>query len=145
MRNLMSEQRRAGSMRERIVLAPCLPSGDEHLASLGTADLFLDTLPLNGHTTSVDPSWAGVPVLTCKDTSFAGRVAASVLVAAGLPELIIESHEAYEAGARALAHDPSALSEIRARVIRSRATSPLFDARAFTRNLEAGYVVMWER
>jgi protein O-GlcNAc transferase len=93
--------------------------------------LFLDTLPLNGHTASVDPSWAGVSVLTCKGTSFAGRVAASVLVAAELPELIIESHQAYEAGARALAHDPSALSEI--------------DAQAFTRNLEAAYVVIWER
>jgi protein O-GlcNAc transferase len=107
--------------------------------------LFLDTLPFNGHTTSVDALWAGVPVLTCKDTSFAGRVAAGVLVAAGLPELITESLEAYEAGARALAHAPSALSEIKARVIGSRATSPLFDARAFTRNLQAAYVVIWER
>ena len=125
--------------------APYLPSGDEHLARLGAADLFLDTLPFNGHTTSMDALWAGLPVLTCKGTSFAGRVAASVLSAAGLPELIAESLEAYEARARALAHDPSALADIRTRLIRGRTTLPLFDTRAFTRNLEAAYIVMWER
>ena len=145
MRNLMGEAAARGIPSDRIVFAPYLPSGDEHLARLGTADLFLDTLPFNGHTTSMDALWAGLPVLTCKGTSFAGRVAASVLAAAGLPELITDSLEAYEARARALACDPSALSDIRTKLIHGRTTLPLFDTRAFTRNLEAAYIAMWER
>jgi protein O-GlcNAc transferase len=145
MRNLTNEAAARGIPAGRIVFAPYLPSGDEHFARLGAADLFLDTLPFNGHTTSMDALWSGVPVLTCTGTSFAGRVAASVLAAAGLPELITESLEAYETRARALARDRSALSEIKSRVIRGRTTSPLFDIRAFTRNLEAAYVAMWER
>jgi predicted O-linked N-acetylglucosamine transferase (SPINDLY family) len=145
MRNLKGEAAARGIPAERIIFAPYLPSGDEHLARLGTADLFLDTLPFNGHTTSMDALWAGLPVLTCKGASFAGRVAASVLAAAGVPELITESLEAYEARARALAHDPSTLSDIRSRLIHGRTTLPLFDTRTFTRNLEAAYVAMWKR
>ena len=145
MRNLKSEALARGIGAERIVFAPFLSSGDEHLARLGVADLFLDTTPFNAHTSCVDALWAGLPVLTCRGTSFAGRVAASVLSAAGLPELITDTLEAYEAHACALARDPSALSEIKTKVRRSRTTSPLFDSHAFTRNLEAAYLTMWER
>ncbi len=145
MRNLKAEAASREIPADRIIFAPYLPSGDEHLARLGAADLFLDTLPFNGHTTTMDALWAGLPVLTCKGTSFAGRVAASVLSAAGLPELIADSFASYEACATALAHDPSALSKIKTKLIGNRTASPLFDTRAFTRNLEAAYVAMWER
>ena len=145
MRNLTNEAAARGIPTERIVFAPYLPSGNEHMARLGAADLFLDTLPFNGHTTTMDALRAGVPVLTCEGTSFAGRVAASVLTAAQLPELITESLEAYEARAVALARHPPLISQIKSKLVRSRTASPLFDTQAFTRDLEAAYVAMWER
>jgi predicted O-linked N-acetylglucosamine transferase (SPINDLY family) len=119
--------------------------GDKHLGRMGLADLFLDTLPYNAHTTAIDALWAGLPLLTCKGESFAGRVAASLLTAAGLPEMITQSLAAYEARALALARNPAALAEIRAKLAKCRGTSPLFDTVRFTRHLEAAYIAMWER
>ncbi len=106
----------------------------EHLARLSLADLFLDGLPYNAHTTASDALWAGVPVLTRRGTAFPGRVAASLLQAAGLPQLITETQADYETLAARLACDPAALKALRP--IR---TSPLFDTDLFRRHVEAAY------
>ena len=145
MRNLAAEAAARGIAADRIRFAPYLPEGSEHLARLGLADLFLDTLPYNAHTTAADALWAGLPLLTCKGSTFAGRVAASLLSAAGLPELITDSLPAYEARALALARDRSALAAIREKLAKARAASLLFDTRRFTDDLEAAYATMWER
>jgi predicted O-linked N-acetylglucosamine transferase (SPINDLY family) len=145
MRNLASEAAVRGVAADRIRFAPYVTEGDKHLARMGLADLFLDTLPYNAHTTAIDALWAGLPLLTCKGESFAGRVAASLLSAAGLPEMITDSLAAYEARALALARNPAALAEIRAKLAKCRSASPLFDTLRFTRKLEAAYIAMWER
>jgi predicted O-linked N-acetylglucosamine transferase (SPINDLY family) len=128
-----------------LVFAAHLASLDDHLARLGLADLFLDTLPCNAHTTASDALWAGLPVLTCMGSTFAGRVAASLLHAIGLPELVTHTREDYEAKALSLARDPAALAEIRAKLARNRDAAPLFDTARFTRHLEAAFSEMSER
>jgi protein O-GlcNAc transferase len=115
------------------------------LARASLADLFLDTLPHNAHTTASDVLWAGVPVLTCTGATFAGRVAGSLLRAAGLPDLIASSREGYEGLAVRLATDRPLLAAIRSRLKDNRASSPLFDTARYTRHLEAAYRGMWER
>src|SRR5207244_6360953 len=99
----------------RLLFADRLPL-EKHLARHRLADLFLDTLPYNAHTTASDALWTGLPVLTCRGTAFAGRVAASLLAAVGLPELVTDSLEAYEALALQLARKPSLLSGLCARL-----------------------------
>jgi protein O-GlcNAc transferase len=145
MANLRGEASRRGVAHQRIVFAPRLASTEEHLARLRLADLFLDTLPYNAHTTAIDALWAGLPVLTCLGRSFAGRVGASILRAAGLPELIAESLDDYERLARDLAQDPPRLVGARRRLAASRATAPLFDADGFTRDLEHIYRTVMSR
>jgi predicted O-linked N-acetylglucosamine transferase (SPINDLY family) len=144
-RNLRLEAEVRGIAGNRLVFAPYLPSAADHLARLKLADLFLDTLPYNAHATAADALWAGLPVLTCMGERFAGRVAASLLRAVGLAELITDSLDGYEAKARELARDPAALDAIKATLQRNRATHSLFDTAGFTRNLEKAYVTMWER
>jgi predicted O-linked N-acetylglucosamine transferase (SPINDLY family) len=102
-------------------------------------------LPYNAHATACDALWAGLPVLTCRGGSFAGRVGASVLTAVGLPELITDSLESYARLALALADDAARLADIRARLAQRRAASPLFDTRGYCRHLEAAYAAMVER
>lgn len=109
------------------------------------AGLFLDTLPYNAHTTTSDALWAGVPVLTRIGETFAARVAASLLTAIGLPELITTSPEAYEALAIELATKPEKLSSIKNKLAQNRLSTPLFDTERFTRHLEAAYTAMYER
>ncbi|HEX3487086.1 MAG TPA: tetratricopeptide repeat protein [Micropepsaceae bacterium] len=144
-RNLMRAAEDLGVAPQRLVFAPAIADMAAHLARLSLADLFLDTHPYNAHSSAVDTLWAGVPVLTLMGASFAGRVAASALKAAGLPELIAETPAAYEAMALNLARDPAALGAIRAKLAGNRATAPLFDTARFTRHLEAAYASMWER
>ena len=144
MRNLRREAERRGVAGERLVFAPSWPLAD-HLARHRLADLFLDTLPCGAHTGASDALWAGLPVLTCLGASFAGRVAASLLHAIGLPEMVMPSLDEYEARALELAHDPTALAEIRERLARNRETHALFDTARFTRNLETAYEQMVER
>ena len=115
---------------------------DVHLARHRLADLFLDTLPYNAHATACDALWAGLPVLTCRGTAFAGRVAASLLAAVGLTELITETPQDYQALALALAHDPARLKTLRDRLAAARTTAPLFDTPRLARDLEALYVGM---
>jgi predicted O-linked N-acetylglucosamine transferase (SPINDLY family) len=117
----------------------------DHLARLRQADLFLDTLPYNAHTTAADALWVGVPVLTCPGATFPGRVAASLDRAVGLSELIVPSLEEYEKLALTLAHDPARISALKDKLARHRDTYPLFDTKRFARNIEAAYRMMWER
>jgi predicted O-linked N-acetylglucosamine transferase (SPINDLY family) len=141
--NLSREAERLGIGAQRLVFADYCGQG-EHLARLRLADLFLDTRYYNAHTTASDALWMGLPLVTCRGGTFAGRVAASLLKAAGVPELVTEGLEAYEALALRLAREPALLTSFRARLEQNRATSALFDVERFRRNLEAAYVRMWE-
>ena len=142
--NLRLEAEARGVRAERLVFAPRMPPSD-HLARQRLADLFLDTLPCNAHTTASDALWAGLPVLTCRGTAFPGRVAASVLRAIGLPELIAENLDDYEALAFKLATTPALMADLRTRLARNRTTYPLFDIDRYRRHLESAYVAMYER
>jgi len=117
----------------------------EHLGRHALADLFLDTLPYNAHSTTCDALWVGVPVLTCVGKGFASRVAASALEAVGLPELITHSLQEYEAKALDLALHPEQLQELRAKLASQRVGSPLFDTQGYCRALESVYRTMHER
>ncbi len=142
--NLKKEARARNVDGDRLIFAPRVPMAD-HLARLRSADLFLDTLPYNAHTTASEALWAGLPVLTCAGDAFAGRVAASVLDAVGLPELVTSSPAAYETLAIELAGNPDRLASIRRRLACRRLDSPLFDTELFTRHIEAAYTAMHER
>ena len=118
---------------------------EDHLARLSIADLMLDTLPVNAHTTASDALWAGLPVVTVLGSSFAGRVAGSLLHGVGLPELITDNLEDYEALALKLARDKNLLAAIKAKLAQNRETFPLFDTDRFRRHIESAYETMWER
>jgi predicted O-linked N-acetylglucosamine transferase (SPINDLY family) len=143
-RNLRAEARRRGIDAERLVFAPRVDP-PEHLARQRLAGLFLDTLPYNAGATASDALWAGLPVLTQMGDTFAGRMAASLLRAVGMPELITGSPEAYEKLALELAADSPRLAALRKRLASNRLTSPLFDTALFTRHIEAAYTAMWQR
>jgi predicted O-linked N-acetylglucosamine transferase (SPINDLY family) len=143
-RNLRDQAVRQGVAADRLVFAPRLSLG-EHLSRHRLADLFLDTLPYNAHTTASDALWAGLPLLTCTGSTFAGRVASSLLSAAGLPELITQSLDEYEALGMELATTPAMLVAARARLILHRHDHPLFDTGRFRRHLESAYMQMWDR
>ena len=134
--NLRAAAQARGLDPARLIFAPHAPA-HAHLARHRLAGLFLDTLPYNAHTTASDALWAGLPLLTCKGKSFAGRVGASLLTAAGLGELVTDTPEAYQALALKLATDSALLKDIRTRLENSRVTAPLFDTARFARNLEA--------
>jgi predicted O-linked N-acetylglucosamine transferase (SPINDLY family) len=142
--NLRREAERRGVAASRLIFAKRVALED-HLARHRLADLFLDTLPYNAHTTASDALWMGLPVITCPGKTFAGRVAASLLTAAGLEELIASSLEDYEAIVLKLARDRSLLDSLRERVESSRHDGRLFDTALYTRQIEAAYVQMWER
>ena len=142
--NLKREASRRGVDANRLVFGKGLPA-PEYLARYRAADLFLDTLPFNGGTTASDALWAGLPVLTCTGEAFASRVAASLLSAIDLPELITTPQEDYEALAVQLATHPEQIGAIRQKLERNRLSSPLFDTRLFTRHIEDAYTQMVER
>jgi protein O-GlcNAc transferase len=142
-RNLRKEAQRRGIDSSRLVFARRLPF-DEYLARYSLADLFLDTLPYNAGATASDALWVGLPVLTCKGKAFAGRMAASLLHAVGVPELIACNLEEYKALALKLARNPALLAEIKAKLVRNRNTYPLFNTARFARHIEAAYRTMWE-
>lgn len=142
--NLKREAQARGVAPERLVFAPRMPQR-EHLARQALADLFLDTLPVNAHTTASDALWAGLPVLTCTGKAFAGRVAGSLLRAVGLPQLVTDSLEQYEALALKLATSPSELAQIKAKLMDNRTAAPLFDTARFCRHIESAYMEMWQR
>ena len=142
--NLRREAEARGVSRDRLIFAPRLPPA-QHLARHRAADLFLDALPCNAHTTASDALWAGLPVLTQIGSSFAARVAASLLTAMGLPEMIVQSAEDYKNTAIRLARNPQELALIRRKLADDRLTSELFDTPLFVRHIEAAYVAMHER
>jgi predicted O-linked N-acetylglucosamine transferase (SPINDLY family) len=143
--NLRNEASLRGIAADRLIFAEPMPMLEEHLARHRLADLFLDTLPFNAHTTASDALWAGLPVLTCTAEAFASRVAASLLTAIDLPELITSTQAGYEALAITLAANPERLAQIRKKLEANRLTMPLFDARQFTKNIEDAYAQMYER
>jgi predicted O-linked N-acetylglucosamine transferase (SPINDLY family) len=142
--NLRKEASMRGIAPERLVFAQWMPHA-EHLARLRAADLLVDSLPYNAHTTASDALWVGLPVLTHIGTTFPGRVAASLLRAIDLAELVTTTHQEYERLAVELATHPQRLAEIRGKLEHNRSTAPLFDTPRFTRNIEDLYAQMVER
>jgi predicted O-linked N-acetylglucosamine transferase (SPINDLY family) len=143
--NLRAAAAARGIDAARLVFAERVDDPAQHLARLRCADLFLDTLPFNAHATATDALRAGVPLLTCMGDTFASRVAASVLAAAGLPELAARTLDDYRAQALRLARDPAAIGAATAKLAAALPACALFDGARFTRNLEAVYAAMWER
>jgi len=141
---LRDEALRRGIPATRLIFAPRVPY-EEHLARLSHADLYLDTLPFNGGASTSDALWAGVPVVTCAGEAFAGRMSGSLLSAVGLPELITNSLDGYTDMVRDLATDVNRLAQYKARLLRQRGNTALFDAQRFCRHLELAYQGMWER
>jgi predicted O-linked N-acetylglucosamine transferase (SPINDLY family) len=142
--NLRTEAERLGVSGARLIFAPPLPLA-QHLPRHRAADLFLDTLPCGAHTTASDALWAGLPVVTLAGEAFAARVAASLLNAIGLPELVASTQEQYEAVALALATDPQWMATVRSRLNANRLTMPLFDTKLLTSHLENGYAQIYRR
>ncbi|HXJ01958.1 MAG TPA: hypothetical protein VNH44_12105, partial [Micropepsaceae bacterium] len=142
--NLCKHAEARGIAKERLIFAT-RTTPPEHLARQRLADLFLDTSPYTAHTTCSDALWAGLPVVTFLGPTFAARVAGSVLTAAGLSELVMQSPAEYEQLALRLARDRSALAQIKAKLAANRSTCALFDTARFTRNLERAFTRMVER
>jgi len=142
--NLRREAELRDVAPDRIIFAERQPLS-RHLARLRLADLVLDTLPYNAHTTAIDALWTGVPVLTCRGSTFVGRVGDSLLRAIGLGALIKTSLPDYEREAVRLGRDPAALAALRQKLQENRGSHPLFDIPRFTRHLEAAYAEMWSR
>jgi len=142
--NLRREAQAGGVDPARIIFAP-RTTPEQHLARQPLADLFLDTLPYNAHTTASDALWVGLPLITTPGGTFPGRVATSLLQAAGMPELVAASLSDYEAMALKLARDADALAALRTKLKTGRNACPLFDTQRFTRHLEAAFTGMWER
>jgi predicted O-linked N-acetylglucosamine transferase (SPINDLY family) len=143
--NLRREAKRSGIDADRLIVAAKLPSYQDHLARLSLADLFLDTVPYNAHASASDALWAGVPVITVQGDSFAGRVAASLLSALGLEELVTENIPAYEALALDLARDPARRSSLARRLAENRRIMPLFDMGRRVSDLERAYLRMHQQ
>jgi predicted O-linked N-acetylglucosamine transferase (SPINDLY family) len=141
--NLRTEAAARGVDPGRLIFAGRLEL-EEHLARHRLADLFLDTLPYNAHTTASDALWTGLPLVTCRGKSFPGRVAASLLAAVGLPELVTENLQDYEALALRIAREPDLLAGFRERLDQNRRACPLFDTNRFRRHMESAYSRMWE-
>jgi predicted O-linked N-acetylglucosamine transferase (SPINDLY family) len=142
--NLRKEAQHRGIDPDRIIFARPHPLA-EHLARHSLADLFLDSSPYNAHTTASDALWTGLPVITCLGETFAGRVAASLLKAVGLPELIAPNWQHYKELAVSLAGDTARLQVLRQHLGENRTSAPLFNTSSYTRHLEAAYVAVIER
>ena len=143
-KNLRNEASKRGVDPNRLVFADKLPL-EEHLGRLRLADLFLDTFNFNAHTTASDALWAGVPIVTKIGKSFAARVAASLLTAIELPELITTTEKEYEALALSLAKNPNKFMKIKSKLAEKKNSAPLFDTETYTKNLELAYVQAYKR
>jgi predicted O-linked N-acetylglucosamine transferase (SPINDLY family) len=142
--NIVIEFEKRGINSNRIIFAKKMELMVDHLARSSLADIFLDTHPYNAHTTAMDSLKAGVPVLTLIGQSFAGRVAASLLNAIGLPELITHNQEEYETKAIEFGLNPQTLANIKQRLASNRLITPLFNTSRFAKNLESAYLKMYE-
>lgn len=143
-RNFLNAMARKGLSSDRFQFWPRVAYPD-HLARIPLTDLGLDCYPCNGHTTTSDMLWAGLPVATFRGSHFASRVSESLLKAIGLPELVAEDADGFVALAVALARDPARLAQLRQRIADNRFRAPLFDTERFTRHLERGFAMMVER
>jgi predicted O-linked N-acetylglucosamine transferase (SPINDLY family) len=143
--NLKQEATRLGVDENRLIFASRLELKEDHLKRIQSADLFLDTLPFNAHTTASDALRVGLPVLTRMGESFTSRVAASLLNAVNLPELITTSQEEYEALAIELATNPKKYKSLKDKLINNLPKAPLYDTPLFTRHIESAYKTMYER
>ncbi len=143
--NLRRAAQERGVDGARLVFASRIESMGDHLARQRVADLFIDAVPYNAHTTASDALWAGVPVLTCKGRSYAGRVGASLLEALDLKELITSDLEEYVQAAVELAKDPARLAGLRVKLQHQLGAGPLFDIQRFTRNLEQAFQKVIDR
>lgn len=144
-KNLRRHAEEHGVAGDRLVFAKRVPRVEDHLARYRQADMFLDTHPYNAHTTAADALMAGLPVVTYMGQAFPARVAGSLLTTVGLPELVTHSLADYEALALRLATQPAELAEVKARLARQKASTPLFDTPSFCRNLESIYTAMWRK
>ncbi len=143
--NLRTRAKDKGIAEERLIFADFETDTARHLARLKLADLVLDSQPYNAHTTASDALWAGVPVLTQRGESFPARVAASVLLADGAPELVTTSRAEYVARAKELASNAESLHTLKTKLAANRSTHALFDTARHTRHIEAAYRTMWDR
>jgi predicted O-linked N-acetylglucosamine transferase (SPINDLY family) len=143
-KNLRLAAKTQGIAAERIVFAQRLPM-PEYLTRHRIADLFLDTLPYNAHTTASSALWSGLPVLTCMGETFPGRMAAGLLDAIGLPELITSNADDYEALAIKLATHPEQMAAIKQKLTDNRLTYPLFNKTLYTQHIEAAYQAIYDR
>jgi len=143
-KNLIAEAINYGIHPSRLIFASRMKSS-EHIGRHKLADLFLDTLPYNAHTTASDALWGGLPLLTLKGKTFPGRVGASLLSAIGLPELVTYSYEEYANAAIELANNPEKLASLKARLAENRATCPLFNTALFSQHVEAAYQAAYDR
>ncbi|HEU0095947.1 MAG TPA: hypothetical protein VFQ52_05800, partial [Rhizomicrobium sp.] len=139
--NLRRAAERHGIPGERLIFAPRVAE-ELHYARMMAADLFIDTFSYNAHTTASDALWAGLPLVTRIGETFASRVAASLLQTVGLPELVTDSNEAYEALILDLVRDRDTLAALRRRLVKTRSSTPLFDIARFTRDLEQAFEAM---
>lgn len=144
-KNLKAEAVKQGVQEHRLIFSERMPSIEEHLNRIQLADLFLDTLPFNAHTTASDALRMGLPVLTRMGESFASRVAASLLNAVNLPELVTVNSSAYEALAIELATQPDKLAAIKTKLLANLPTAPLYNTPLFTQHLESAYKMMYQR
>ena len=142
--NFMAAIEARGIAAERIILAEAAPY-EAHIARLQAADLGLDTFPYNGHTTTSDKLWAGLPVVTMKGTNFASRVSESLLTAIGLPDLVAADRQGFVDLAVSLAQNPDKVLFLKKTLVDNRRIAPLFDAERFCRHLETGYDMMADR
>jgi predicted O-linked N-acetylglucosamine transferase (SPINDLY family) len=142
--HLRKEAAARGVDPARLVFAAVVPSA-AHIERHRHADLFLDTLPCNAHTTASDALWGGLPVLTCRGDTFAGRVASSLLNTVGMGELVMTSVGQYELTARALLADPARLRAMRQKIEQKRDDNALFDLPTLTRAIETAFELMWQR
>jgi len=142
--NLKREAQALGIDASRLIFSPYIKMS-EHLERNVLADLFLDSLPYNAHTTASDALWANVPVLTLQGKSFAGRVAASLLHAIEMPELITYTEQEFEDKAVDLATHPEKLAALKSKLSKNRLTTPLFDTKLYTKHFEAALIEAYER
>ncbi len=145
LKNLREAAASSGVAPARLLVSTFAASRIEHLSRLALADLCLDTPGYNGHTTTADALWAGVPVLTTPGAGFSARVAASLVRAVGLPEMVVDDMAQYEARAKMLAREPGQLATLRAKLAEQRLTQPLFDTRRTVRLVESAYRHMQSR
>jgi protein O-GlcNAc transferase len=144
-RNLAAAAARRGIEPARLIFAARTAARAEHYARFSLADVFLDTSPYNAHTTAAEALGIAVPVVTLRGSTFAGRVAASLLAACGVGELAVDTMAEYEALAIELARDPQSLANLKERLRRARAEASLFDPVRYCRHLEAALAAAWVR